>query len=136
MRTCKNKFDFSNLQEAAGYARRGSNSAVLKRIEYYCHHPLLQDGNVLIDMPGIDAPVKQDAQLTYTKIENPETSAVVCVLKPALAGDMTTEETQLLETIRSNPGIRDRVFYIFNRIDETWYNSQLRQRLDELIRRL
>ncbi len=128
------QFDFSNLQEAAGYARRGSNSAVLKRIEYYCHHPLLQDGNVLIDMPGIDAPVKQDAQLTYTKIENPETSAVVCVLKPALAGDMTTEETQLLETIRSNPGIRDRVFYIFNRIDETWYNSQLRQRLDELIR--
>jgi replication fork clamp-binding protein CrfC len=35
------QFNFSNLQEAAGYARRGSNSAVLKRIEYYCHHPLL-----------------------------------------------------------------------------------------------
>ncbi|HAX75667.1 MAG TPA: dynamin family protein, partial [Cyanobacteria bacterium UBA11372] len=47
------QFDFANLKEAASYARRGSNSAVLKRIEYYCHHPLLQDGNVLIDMPGI-----------------------------------------------------------------------------------
>ncbi len=35
--------------------------------------------------------------------------------------------------MRSNPGIRDRVFYIFNRIDETWYNNQLRQRLDDLI---
>lgn len=127
------QFNFSNLKEAAGYARRGSNSAVLKRIEYYCNHPLLQDGNVLIDMPGIDAPVKRDAELTYRKIEDEETSAVICVLKPASAGDMTTEETELLEKMRSNPGIRDRVFYIFNRIDETWYNNQLRQRLDDLI---
>lgn len=31
------QFNFSNLQEAAAYARRGANSAVLKRIEYYCH---------------------------------------------------------------------------------------------------
>ncbi|HEY9650815.1 MAG TPA: dynamin-like GTPase family protein, partial [Coleofasciculaceae cyanobacterium] len=127
------QFHFSNLLEAAGYARRGSNSAVLKRIEYYCHHPLLQDGNVLIDTPGIDAPVQRDAELTYRKIEAAETSAVVCVLKPASAGDMTTEETELIEKMRGNPGIRDRVFYIFNRVDETWYNSQLRQRLDTLI---
>ena len=127
------QFNFSNLKEAAGYARRGSNSAVLKRIEYYCYHPLLQDGNVLIDTPGIDAPVKRDAELTYRKIEDAQTSAVVCVLKPASAGDMTAEETQLLEKMRSNPGIRDRVFYVFNRVDETWYNNQLRQRLDDLI---
>jgi replication fork clamp-binding protein CrfC len=127
------QFNFSNLKEAAGYARRGSNSAVLKRIEYYCNHPLLQDGNILIDTPGIDAPVQKDAELTYSKIENPDTSAVVCVLKPASAGDMTKEETELLEKMRSNPGIRDRVFYVFNRIDETWYNTQLRQRLDDLI---
>ncbi len=127
------QFNFSNLKEAAGYARRGSNSAVLKRIEYYCHHPLLQDGNVIIDTPGIDAPVEKDAQLTYAKIQHSDTSAVVCVLKPASGGDMTKEETELLETMRGNGGIRDRVFYIFNRIDETWYNNQLRQRLDDLI---
>jgi hypothetical protein len=71
--------------------------------------------------------------LTYTKIENPDTSAVICVLKPAAAGDMSTEETEMLERIKVNPGVRDRVFYIFNRTDETWYNSQLRQRLDRLI---
>ncbi|WP_445633271.1 Dynamin family protein [Nostoc sp. DSM 114161] len=127
------QFNFSNLKEAAGYARRGSNSAVLKRIEYYCNHPLLQDGNVIIDTPGIDAPVEKDAQLTYAKIQHPDTSAVVCVLKPASAGDMTKEETQLLELMRQNGGVRDRVFYVFNRIDETWYNTQLRQRLDDLI---
>jgi replication fork clamp-binding protein CrfC len=127
------EFNFSNLKEAAGYARRGSNSAVLKRIEYYCHHPLLQDGNVIIDTPGIDAPVEKDAQLTYAKIQHPDTSAVVCVLKPAAAGDMTKEETQLLEMMRGNTGIRDRVFYTFNRIDETWYNQQLRSRLENLI---
>ncbi|MBD1861182.1 MULTISPECIES: dynamin-like GTPase family protein [Trichocoleus] len=127
------QFNFSSLKEAASFARRGSNSSVLRRIEYYCHHPLLQDGNVLVDMPGIDAPVKKDAELTYRKIEDSDTSAVVCVLKPAAAGDMTTEETELLEKMRSNIGIRDRVFYVFNRIDETWYNSQLRQRLDDLV---
>lgn len=127
------QFNFANLKEAASYARRGSNSAVLKRVEYYCHHPLLQDGNILIDTPGIDAPVQKDAQLTYRKIEHPDTSAVVCVLKPAAAGDMTKEETELLETMRGNSGIRDRVFYVFNRIDETWYNTQLRQRLDDLV---
>jgi replication fork clamp-binding protein CrfC len=124
---------FSTLQEAASYARRGANSAVLKQVEYYCHHDLLRDGNILVDTPGIDAPVKRDAELTYRKIENPDTSAVVCVLKPAAAGDMSSEETELLEKTRSNPGVRDRVFYVFNRVDETWYNTQLRQRLDNLI---
>ncbi len=127
------QFNFSNLTEAASYARRGSNSSVLKRLDYYCHHPLLKDGNVLVDMPGIDAPVKKDAEATYNKIEHPDTSAVVCVLKPASAGDMSTEETELLEKMRDNLGIRDRVFYVFNRIDETWYAGQLRQRLDHLI---
>jgi replication fork clamp-binding protein CrfC len=42
------QFNFSNLKEAASYARRGSNSAVLKRVEYYCYHPLLQDGNLTL----------------------------------------------------------------------------------------
>jgi replication fork clamp-binding protein CrfC len=127
------QFNFTNLKEAAGYARRGSNSAVLKRIEYYCYHPLLEDGNVIIDTPGIDAPVAKDAQLTYQKIQDSDTSAVVCVLKPASAGEMTKEETKLLEIMRENAGIRDRVFYIFNRIDETWYNPPLRERLEDLI---
>ncbi|CCQ58274.1 dynamin-like GTPase family protein [Crocosphaera watsonii] len=127
------QFNFSNLTEAASYAMRGSNSSVLKRLDYYCHHPLLKDGNVLVDMPGIDAPVKKDAEATYKKISDADTSAVVCVLKPASAGDMSIEETELLEKMRENLGIRDRVFYVFNRIDETWYNGQLRQRLDSLI---
>ncbi len=127
------QFNFNNLKEAAGYARRGVNSAVLKKIEYYCCHDLLKDGNVLVDTPGIDAPVKRDAELTYRKIEDPDTSAVIAVLKPASEGDMTTEETELMERMRSNPGIRDRVFYVFNRVDETWYNNQLQQRLEDLI---
>jgi len=127
------QFNFSNLTEAAGYARRGSNSAVLKRLQYYCYHPLLKDGNVIVDMPGIDAPVKKDAEITYNKIQHPDTSAVITVLKPASAGEMTTEETDLLEKMRANLSIRDRVFYVFNRIDQTWYNTQLRQRLENLL---
>ncbi|AFZ46049.1 hypothetical protein Cyast_0065 [Cyanobacterium stanieri PCC 7202] len=127
------QFNFTNLSEAASYARRGKNSAVLKRLDYYCYHPLLEDGNVLVDLPGIDAPIKKDAELAYSKIEDPNTSAVVCVLKPASAGDLTQAETDLLERLKTNPAIRDRVFYVFNRIDQTWYNGQLRQRLDNLI---
>jgi replication fork clamp-binding protein CrfC len=127
------QFGFDNLKKAADYARRGANSAVLKRVEYYCNHPLLQDGNVIIDTPGIDAPVKKDAALTFQKIENPDTSAVVFVLKTASSGELTSEETELSEKIQSNAGIRDRVFYVFNRIDETWMNSQLLQRLNQTI---
>ena len=124
------EFNFNNLQEAADFARRGKNSAVLKKIEYYCHHPLLQDGNVIIDTPGIDAPIKEDALIAFDKVANPDTSAVICVFKTASTGELTTEETQLLELIQNNQSIRDRVFNTFNRIDETWYNTQLRQRLD------
>jgi len=127
------QFGFDNLKKAADYARRGANSAVLKRVEYYCHHPLLQDGNVIIDTPGIDAPVKKDAALTFQKVENPDTSAVIFVLKTASTGELTSEETELSEKIQSNAGIRDRVFYVFNRIDETWMNSQLLQRLNQTI---
>ncbi len=46
---------------------------------------------------------------------------------------MTSEETELSETMQSNAGIRDRVFYVFNRIDETWTNDQLRDRLQNTI---
>ena len=127
------QFGFDNLKKAADYARRGANSAVLKRVEYYCNHPLLQDGNVIIDTPGIDAPVKKDAALTFEKIENPNTSAVIFVLKTASTGELTSEETELSEKIQNNAGIRDRVFYVFNRIDETWMNSQLLQRLNQTI---
>ncbi|WP_190316042.1 dynamin family protein [Pseudanabaena sp. UWO310] len=127
------QFGFENLKKAADYARRGANSAVLKRVEYYCHHPLLQDGNVIIDTPGIDAPIKKDALLTFEKIQNPDTSAVVFVLKTASTGELTSDETELSETIQNNSGIRDRVFYVFNRIDETWRNEQLRSRLNHIV---
>ncbi len=127
------QFGFDNLKKAADYARRGANSAVLKRVEYYCNHPLLEDGNVIIDTPGIDAPVKKDAALTFDKIQHPDTSAVVFVLKTAATGEMTSEETELSEKMQANAGIRDRVFYVFNRIDETWTNDQLRDRLNHTI---
>jgi len=127
------QFGFENLKKAADYARRGANSAVLKRVEYYCNHPLLEDGNVIIDTPGIDAPVKKDAALTFEKIQHPDTSAVVFVLKTAATGEMTSEETELSEKMQNNAGIRDRVFYVFNRIDETWTNDQLRDRLNQTI---
>ncbi|MEY3868399.1 MAG: hypothetical protein RLZZ338_2290 [Cyanobacteriota bacterium] len=122
-----------SFKDATNYARRGTNSSVLKRINYYCHHPLLQDGNVLVDLPGIDAPVKRDAELTYRKVEDPEASAVVCVRKADLEGETRQEEDKLTQTMRDNFGIRDRVFYVFNRMDKVWRDVKLKQKLEDLI---
>lgn len=120
-------------EDAHNYARRGKNSAVLKRIKYYCHHSLLEDGNVLVDLPGIDAPVLRDAELTYRKVEDINTSAVICVMKADQEGEIETAEKELIRVIRENPGIGDRVFYVFNRIDKTWRDPKLKQELDDLI---
>jgi predicted GTPase len=128
------EFNVSNIEEAAQYARRSHNSAVLKRIDYYCYHPLLKDGNIIIDTPGIDAPVQKDAEIAYNKIENPDTSAVVFVLRTASTGELTVEETELLEKIQKSSSIRDRVFYIFNHIDQTWFDQELKNRLDYQIK--
>ena len=120
-------------KDAHDYARRGTNSAVLKGIKYYCHYPLLEDGNVLVDLPGIDAPVLRDAKLTYRKVEDTNTSAVICVMKADQEGEIETAEKKLIEAIRENSGIGDRVFYVFNRIDKTWRDPKLKQELDDLI---
>jgi hypothetical protein len=94
----------------------------------YCFH--LETGTLFscFSQLWVKHRVKKDAELTYRKIEHPDTSAVVVVLKAAAAGDIATEETELLEKISNNPGIRDRVFYVFNRIDETWFATELRQK--------
>lgn len=120
-------------EDAHNYACRGKNSAVLKRIKYYSHHSLLEDGNVLVDLPGIDAPVLRDAKLTYRKVEDTNTSAVICVMKADQEGEIETAEKKLIQAIRENSGIRDRVFYVFNRIDKTWRDPKLKQELDDLI---
>ncbi|HLO48643.1 MAG TPA: dynamin family protein [Kamptonema sp.] len=120
-------------EDAHDYARRGKNSAVLKRIKYYCHHSLLEDGNVLVDLPGIDAPVLRDAELTYRKVKDPNTSAVICVMKADQEGEIETSEKELIRVIRENSGIGDRVFYVFNRIDKTWRDPKLKKELDDLI---
>ena len=127
------QLNLSNIEEAAKYVCRGPNSAVLKKVKYYCNHDLLKDGNVIVDTPGIDAPVEKDAQLAYDKIQHPDTSAVVCVFKSAATGAVTSEETQLISVTHNSQSIRDRVFNVFNRIDETWFNDDLRRRLDNLI---
>lgn len=125
--------EYLSITDVANYALNGSSSAVIKRIDYYCHHPLLKDGNVLVDLPGVDAPVEHDTKLTYDKIKDEEISAVVCVLGYADRGDMTEEELELLDTIEKNQGISDRVFYVFNRVDSTWYSEERRKRLERKV---
>ncbi|OCR02718.1 dynamin family protein [Oscillatoriales cyanobacterium USR001] len=127
------ELNFSNLEQAADYVRLGKNSAVLKKVEYYCNHDLLKDGNVIVDTPGIDAPVERDAKMAYDKIEHPDTSAVVCLFKSAATGAITSEETTLMTRTSQNPSIRDRIFNVFNRVDETWFNDDLREKLEMLI---
>ncbi len=123
---------WTSMNEAVDFVRRGSGSSILKEIKYYINHPLLQDGNVLIDSPGIDARVERDSEQTFTKVQDPNVSAVISVFKVSNE-DFSLEESKLLEIIRSNLGIRERVFYVFNRIDETWYFDQLRNKINQTI---
>ncbi len=127
---------FQNLSDAVEYVRQGSNSAVLRRVEYFYKNKLLEGGNVIIDTPGIDAPVARDADLTYKKLENPDTSAVVCVFQSAMSGkgELSRPERQLLERIQANPSIGNRVFNVFNYIDNTWYDGKTEQLVENLIK--
>jgi len=54
-------------------------------------------------------------------------------MKSFQEGEIEQKEKKLIEVIRENPGIRDRVFYVFNRIDKTWRDPKLKQELDDLI---
>lgn len=121
-----------NLEDAQNYVR-WENAAVFKQIKYYCHHPLLENGIVIVDTPGIDAPLSTHTQITYDKITHPDTSAVVCVLKAAKNGGLTGEEIDLIEHIRKCPEVGDRIFYVFNHIDETWYKQERYERLKDVI---
>ncbi|MDJ0597337.1 MAG: dynamin family protein [Crocosphaera sp.] len=127
---------FQNLSDAVEYVRQGFNSSVLRRVEYFYKHKLLEGGNVIIDTPGIDAPVARDADLTYKKIENPDTSAVVCVFQSAMnaKGELSGSEKQLLDKIQKNPNIGNRVFNVFNYIDNAWYNVKTAQLVENLIK--
>jgi len=130
------RLELQALSDAVSYVRQGSNSAVLRRVEYYYRNKLLEGGNVIVDTPGIDAPVARDADLTYQKLENPDTSAVVCVFKSAISGngELSTSERTLLARIKANPSIGNRVFNVFNYIDNTWYDPKTEQLVDTLIK--
>ena len=120
------------LEEAKHHVKF-ENAAVFKQIKYYCHNSLLENGIVIVDTPGIDAPLSTHTQITYDKITHPDTSAVVCVLKAAKNGGLTGEEIDLIEHIRKCPEVGDRIFYVFNHIDATWYNKELRDKLEDVI---
>ncbi|MEA5497101.1 dynamin family protein [Limnoraphis robusta] len=120
------------LEEAKHHVKF-ENAAVFKQIKYYCHNSLLENGIVIVDTPGIDSPLLIHAEIAKKKITHPDTSAVVCVLKAAINGTLTGEEIKLIEHIRNSPGVRDRIFYVFNHIDATWYNPELHRLLESVI---
>ncbi|ERT09229.1 50S ribosome-binding GTPase family protein [Lyngbya aestuarii BL J] len=122
-----------NLEDAENYVR-WENAAVFKQIKYYCHNSLLENGIVIVDTPGIDAPLLIHAEIAKNKITDSDTSAVVYVLQTASKGALTEAEIDLIEHIRKAPGVGDRIFYVFNRIDATWYNRKLHQLLEDVIR--
>jgi hypothetical protein len=121
------------FKKADDFAKHGDNSSIIKQIEYWCHHELLKDGAVIVDTPGIDAPVAIDAGIAFKMIDRPQTSAVVCVFKTADTGEITTEEDKLIQRTQDNPMIRDRVFNIFNLIDFNWYDSERKKKLNQII---
>ncbi len=120
------------LEEAQHHVKF-ENAAVFKQIKYYCHNSLLENGIVIVDTPGIDSPLLIHAKIAFDQITHPDTSAVVCVLKSAINGTLTGEEIGLIHHIRNAPGVGDRIFYVFNHIDATWYNEALHGLLENVI---
>ena len=57
---------------------------------------MLEDGNVLVDLPGIDAPVKRDADLTHRKVEDNETYAVCNIIPLTKGGSNDVSNLQTL----------------------------------------
>jgi GTPase SAR1 family protein len=120
------------LEEAKHHVKF-ENAAVFKQIKYYCHNSLLENGIVIVDTPGIDSPLLIHAEIAKKKITDSDTSAVVCVLKAAINGTLTGEEIGLIHHIRKAPGVGDRIFYVFNHIDETWFDAALHGLLEGVI---
>jgi len=123
-----------NLEDAKHHVKF-ENAAVFKQIKYYCHHLLLENGIVIVDTPGIDAPLPTHTKITYDKITHPDTSAVVCVLQTASKGALTEAEIKLIEHIHDGKAVGDRIFYVFNHIDATWFDAALHELLEDVIRR-
>ncbi|MEA5523121.1 dynamin family protein [Limnoraphis robusta] len=121
-----------NLEDAENYVR-WENAAVFKQIKYYCHNSLLKNGIVIVDTPGIDAPLLIHTKIAFDKITHPDTSAVVCVLQTASRGSLIEAEIKLIEHIRNAPGVSDRIFYVFNHIDATWFDAALHGLLEGVI---
>ncbi|MEB3280638.1 MAG: dynamin family protein [Lyngbya sp.] len=120
------------LEEAKHHVRF-ENAAVFKQIKYYCHNSLLENGIVIVDTPGIDSPLLIHAEIAKKKITDSDTSAVVCVLQTALKGSLIEAEIKLIEHIRKAPGVGDRIFYVFNHIDATWFDNDLHRLLENVI---
>ena len=132
--------DEEHRQQAAEYAaweKAGGEvggGSVVERIDYYCRNSLLDSGNILIDLPGIDAPIKRDRELTLKRLQDEKTGAVVFMPSSAYEGALSQEEIELNTLIKSNKGIRSRVFFIFNRVDETWIDNQKRNKFEQSLK--
>ncbi|MEM7590055.1 MAG: dynamin family protein [Cyanobacteria bacterium P01_A01_bin.83] len=129
------------LEQAAEYAawekEKGEvgGGSVVERIDYYCKNSLLDSGNILIDLPGIDAPIKRDRDLTENRLKDEKTGAVVFMPSSAYEGALSQEEIEINSLIKANPGIRSRVFFVFNRVDETLSDAQKRNKFAQSLQR-
>ncbi len=121
----------TDLRQAAEAARFGNHSAVLHQVEYYCHHPLLREAT-LVDLPGWDAPLAQDAQLFLEKVRDPEVAAIVCVLPAAETGDLSPTDREFIALLEALPTASDTIFWVFNYRDRTWSDERARRALRHL----
>lgn len=127
----KNAAEYAAWKKADGEVGGGS---VIERIDYYCHNDLLDSGNILIDLPGIDAPIQRDRDLTLKRLQDEKTGAVIFMPSVAHEGTLSQEEIDYNTLIQENKGIRSRVFFVFNRVDETWINTENRNQFEQSLK--
>lgn len=121
------------LEDSKKWATDKSLCAVLKKIDYFCFHPLLKECTI-VDLPGIDAPTAKDKEIAINKIQSDTTAAVVLVLGYVKGEGETLEvENEIVSTISNKDTLRNRTFYIMNRVDELWNNPALQEKCDQCI---
>ncbi|WP_172957483.1 dynamin family protein, partial [Aphanothece sacrum] len=130
----KDKIDFTNRkssnpipfnsQQSQDFTDREKTAGIIESFNYYYHNTLLKDGNVFVDLPGIDAPIEADAQIALDKLKDEKTSAIIFILETASKGEITLPEREVMDIINNNSSISSRVFWLFNRIDSIWKGEE------------
>lgn len=100
----------SELPEYVTEPGNPRNQRKVRRAVVYHAAPLLRDGAIVVDTPGVGSVFEHNSDTTYQFLA--EADAVVIVL--AADQPLSSEELELLKALR---GVTERILFVVNRVD-------------------